>query len=393
MKKMKLFFAGDVLIRKGVSGELFLSEGLKKRFFECDHRSCNLEGPVIDSNCKKMKKAGPSISQGSGAIKYIKDSGFDLLNLANNHIMDFGKRGGELTKKEAAEMSLDTVGLRSDRSGSPYLVKDINGIRTAFFSVSENGFGCLESAEEYGYDYFMGEKLFSAIKKAAESCDFVVVNVHAGSELFTLPLPEQRSLYREYIDSGADIVIGHHPHVIQGVETYKGKKIYYSLGNFRMDEVDGEAWTGPEYLGLSVLVSVSVDEGGNACYTSENVFVKNDNGGLLEYEDQGFEEKCRLLKEESLKEYEKLIDDYCRREYRDLYKPLYYRGNVAGLWDRGFINKLKMTAKLWMNRINFDDVFLLHNIEIETHRWITQRAVKLYCELYGGSWGEEQQIL
>ena len=74
--------------------------------------------------------------------------------------------------------------------------------------------------------------LVDEIKKLREQCDYLVVYVHWGIERSERPEDYQRSLGKQYIDAGADVVIGSHPHVLQGVEYYKGKPIVYSLGNF-----------------------------------------------------------------------------------------------------------------------------------------------------------------
>ena len=74
--------------------------------------------------------------------------------------------------------------------------------------------------------------LLEEIKKAKETCDFLTVYVHWGIEKSTTPESYQRTLGQQYIDAGADLVIGSHPHVLQGIEYYKGKPIVYSLGNF-----------------------------------------------------------------------------------------------------------------------------------------------------------------
>ena len=87
--------------------------------------------------------------------------------------------------------------------------------------------------------------LLNEIKAAQGQCDYLVVYVHGGIERNTQPEEYQRTLARQYIDAGADLVVGSHPHVLQGIEYYKGKPILYSLGNFVFGSVISSDHDGP----------------------------------------------------------------------------------------------------------------------------------------------------
>jgi poly-gamma-glutamate capsule biosynthesis protein CapA/YwtB (metallophosphatase superfamily) len=159
------------------------------------------------------------------------DAGFDLLNTANNHSRDYGSAGFTNTQR-----ALDTAGLKHTGATNQITVVDVKGVKVAVLGFSSyagnNSLINLPSAKKI-------------VAKAAEQADLVVVQVHMGAEgaekshvkpgteMF---LGENRgnphAFSRAVIDAGADLVVGHGPHVVRGMEFYKGRLIAYSLGNF-----------------------------------------------------------------------------------------------------------------------------------------------------------------
>ncbi len=164
------------------------------------------------------------------------DLGVDLVTLANNHILDFGR--GPLTETLAAldGAGIAHVGAGEDLEAAKALATfEIEGKTLGFLGASRVIPEASWNASRYNSGVFTtydASQLVEEIKKAKESCDFVAVLVHWGIERNTLPEDYQKTLARQYIDAGADAVIGSHPHVLQGIEYYQGKPIFYSLGNF-----------------------------------------------------------------------------------------------------------------------------------------------------------------
>ncbi|WP_372635887.1 CapA family protein [Cohnella sp.] len=170
------------------------------------------------------------------ALEAVKDAGFDFLSLANNHTLDYGWQGLSDTMD-----ALDDAGLKHAGSGNddkeafePSYI-EVKGMSVAFVSVTrvvpvvewkadKNRPGV---AEAYSPD-----RAAAAIKEAKKNADLVVVMVHWGKERNDRPVAHQTDLAHRFVDAGADLVIGSHPHVLQGFESYKGKWIAYSLGNF-----------------------------------------------------------------------------------------------------------------------------------------------------------------
>ncbi|MDO4866215.1 MAG: CapA family protein [Clostridia bacterium] len=170
----------------------------------------NLEGPLTTST--KGKKHGFVFKGDPEYVKILTGSSVELCNVANNHTLDYGKAG----LKETAEV-LDAAGVGYCGYTKVYY-SEIKGVR-----VGALGFTWWE------HD---AKEIAEAVSAARPNCDLLIVNIHWGIEGDHRYHHKQGTLGRVAIDAGADLVIGTHPHVYQGIEKYKGKYIVYSLGNF-----------------------------------------------------------------------------------------------------------------------------------------------------------------
>lgn len=178
-------------------------------------------------------------------VEILKEMGVDIVSLANNHALDFGMEALMDTFSTLEEANIDYVGAghNLDRAKAPiyYTLGDktiayVAASRVVFamdWYASDNDPGMIGT-----YDPTL---LLSVIREAAENSDFVVVYVHWGVERTNYPVDYQKTLAKQYIDAGADAVIGCHPHVLQGLEFYKGKPIAYSLGNYWFNNTTREA--------------------------------------------------------------------------------------------------------------------------------------------------------
>ncbi|WP_309120103.1 CapA family protein [Paenibacillus sp.] len=241
--RVKLAFVGDVLLGEYV-GTLLERNGfdypyphVKGQLQGADLAIANLETSVTSFGGEKPGKKQYEFRSDPDALPAFKEAGFDLVNLANNHTLDFGPDALRDTMKHLEESDLLHVGAGEtiEEAYAPvYVEKD--GLRIAVFGftrvvpdvswkVDKNNFGLAHT-----YDYTEPVK---AIKKAAGEADLVVVMAHWGEERAQEPHPEKQvDLGRRFIDAGADLVVGSHPHVLQGFERYGGGWIAYSLGNF-----------------------------------------------------------------------------------------------------------------------------------------------------------------
>ena len=199
---------------------------------QADIAICNLEAPY-GTKGKPFKKKFTFLVP-PVCINGVKNAGFDVVAMANNHMMDYGPEPLKVTLA-----LLDSFGLARSGAGmnladarKPVIVER-NGIKVAFLSYSRvHPVQFWASAHKPGTAPAVEKFVAQDIKKARQQSDLVVVSFHWGAELMETPKKYQKDLAHLCIDSGADMVLGHHPHILQGLEIYKGKLIAYSLGNF-----------------------------------------------------------------------------------------------------------------------------------------------------------------
>jgi len=191
----------------------------------------NLECPLTVSK-RAIKKIGPNIKAHPDTAKLLKEAGFDMVTLANNHIYDFGRKGLVDTLETLNKNGLDFVGAGLDLSeAQKTYFKKINGIKLAIVNFAEVEFSCAD-AEHGGANPMDLIDNVRQIQKAREKSDHVIVIIHGGHVHYQYPSPNTLQRYRFYAESGASIVIGHHTHCLGGYELFEGVPIFYSLGNF-----------------------------------------------------------------------------------------------------------------------------------------------------------------
>ncbi|MDO8575649.1 MAG: CapA family protein [bacterium] len=240
---IKLIFVGDIMLSRSI-GKLMLENNdwnfpfLKIGDFlkNADLTIGNLESPISNNGIKVGSiysfRADPRVIEG------LKNSGFDILSFANNHVWDYGSEAFSDTLNILKQNSLDSVGagFTYEESHKP-LIKEIRGARIAFLSYTNllsSSLGLKDA--KYSVAFPDREQIKLDIEKAKSQADIVVVAFHWGEEYKTFHNLSQESLAHFVIDSGADLVIGHHPHVAQDLEKYKEGYIAYSLGNFVFDQ-------------------------------------------------------------------------------------------------------------------------------------------------------------
>jgi poly-gamma-glutamate capsule biosynthesis protein CapA/YwtB (metallophosphatase superfamily) len=233
-EQVKILFVGDMMfdrhIREAVgkygSGDYsYVLEPLKVKLSEYDLVAGNLEGPITENESTSVNtKIGESknfvFTFDQAVAKTLFENNIKLVNLGNNHILNQGAKGIEQTKQFLSDAGVEYFGDTGSGNGS-FIEKEINGIKLVFVS----------------YNYAAPDSELSSGKLPELSSDIVIVLPHWGTE-YKVGDPGEtvRVLARRFIDAGADAVIGTHPHVVQINEEYKGKKIYYSLGNFVFDQ-------------------------------------------------------------------------------------------------------------------------------------------------------------
>ena len=176
-------------------------------------------------------------------VKYLKDLGVDIVGLANNHTFDYGEESFMDTLKTLEDAKIPYVGAGRtlDQAKAPVYLES-NGVRIAYVAASRAEYTIYtpeatdtEPGILWCYD---NTRFLESIREAAENADYVIALPHWGVEHSTELEEAQTEGAHAYIDAGADAVIGAHPHILQGIEYYKGKPILYSLGNFWFDGYD-----------------------------------------------------------------------------------------------------------------------------------------------------------
>ena len=240
-------------IEKGDLDSLF---GSFKEIINDVHFSVtNLECPITNHTAPILK-SGPNIKGPTGSILGLKEIGFNLVTLANNHILDFGEDGVQDTIKLCHNNGINTVGAgESLEAARKFFIEEIQGRKFAFINLAENEF-CAATISSYGANPLNLATNYKDIQTAKKLADYVIVIAHGGREHYQLPTPNVRERYRFFIDAGADVVVAHHPHCVSGYESYNEGKIFYSLGNFIFDykvKYQKGDWT----EGMSVILKFS----------------------------------------------------------------------------------------------------------------------------------------
>lgn len=271
-QKLTMTMVGDVMMGRHVGevtkrhGADYLFRHVKPYFDASDYVSGNFEHPILKDDASKYEQTDKSIHlyTDMDAIHAVKNAGFTVMNLANNHLMDYGEEGLRDTLDVFDRYNMDYVGGGENRKEAKEHInyQDVNGVRVATLGFTDAFVeGTIATKDQNGLLSANPDVLFDMIEKAKNedhgNADLVVVNVHWGQEYDTEATPRQKALAKAMVDAGADIIIGHHPHVLQSFDVYKDGIIFYSLGNFVFDQ----GWTRTKD---SAMVQYNLTEDGKA---------------------------------------------------------------------------------------------------------------------------------
>lgn len=374
---LKLFACGDVV--NFATKQDFVDNTLTQIIQNSDIAICNFEAPIFHQDMKPIKKAGPHLYQSKESVQYLRDVGFNFVSLANNHIYDYGQKGIFATVQELKKFHLEFIGGGSTfEEAYKTTIIEKNGLKIGLLAGCENEFGCLyEEQNRGGYAWLFHERIEDNIRELKSKCDFVVLIAHAGVEDIDIPIKEWRDRYKRLCDVGVDVIIGHHPHVPQGYEKYENSLIFYSLGNFYFDTVSFENKSDDSY---SVVLEFEKDHD----VKFEIIYHKKINAQTcrVNKQDVSFDlDKLNILLHDG---YEKLNNEISVKLFSQYYYGYY--AHALGLPSKNMrlFEKIKwMTKKIFFaNRdIENRNLLLLHNIRIDSHRFLVQRALSLLSEV------------
>jgi len=262
-----ILFVGDLMFDRGIryyaeknGGNEFIFEKISDFLKNYDLVVANLEGPITDEKSISVSTA-PGAEKNyfftfdKSVAETLYNQNIKIVNLGNNHILNFGSKGLEATKRYLNEAGIDYFGAPGEKTN---IIKNIKGVKIGFINYNEFYENQLPVGDE--------------IKTLKSEADIVIVYCHWGIEYQKIPSEEQIKMARWFIDNGADLVVGSHPHVTQTTEEYKGKRIYYSLGNFIFDQYFNESVRN----GLGVVLKINNQT--KEIYFSEIYFYLDKNG-------------------------------------------------------------------------------------------------------------------
>ncbi|MEG3898498.1 MULTISPECIES: CapA family protein [unclassified Microcoleus] len=198
---------------------------------QADVAMVNLENPLTRSTLGRGKKQ-LNFKADPEAVKVLTAGGVDIVNLANNHAMDYEEPGLVETINTLNNAGIQHLGAGRDikEARRPDII-EVKGQRIAYLGYYDADLHAADQGKA-GTNPRRNNRVAEDIRALRGQVDWIVVNYHWGVELADYPGDWQIDLARFTIDQGADLVVGHHPHVLQGAEIYKGRPIVYSLGNF-----------------------------------------------------------------------------------------------------------------------------------------------------------------
>ena len=267
-KETSIVFTGDIgfdrYMERKWEDEDLLSQEILDFFHSADHVIANVEGALIEA----VDDGSRGIffhSMDPAATTLLQKIGADIWSIGNNHTMDAGAEGVISTRKIAADLGCRTIGagLNEAEASEPVYLEEAGGI--GMFCVSYMAECIPATATEPGiFRWDDLDYIARRIKEIKSKCRWCIVVSHGGEEFTSLPSPYTRDRYLKYLELGADLVVGHHPHVPENYELLpEGKAIFYSLGNFIFDTNYQRVHL---YTDLGVLLKLRFTE---ECFTFE----------------------------------------------------------------------------------------------------------------------------
>jgi gamma-polyglutamate biosynthesis protein CapA len=264
VREVRLGFVGDIMcgdsffslgsgVGSGIDrfGSEYLSAPIQSLFHQHDVVLGNIEGAISDVGRVEWSMRRRHMRGRGSVAGLLKQWGISIAHVANNHILEQGYPAAVDTVMNLKKAEIQVVGAgESDcfKGGLDVLRIDVDSSTFAFLAV------CLRD-EKYAYHWTGAmDAIDDAIRKCKSQGAFVTVSVHWGDEFIDRPNRNQIELADQWMSSGADLIVGHHPHVVQGMEWREGRLVAYSLGNFLFDHwFPDTQW--------SLMLSVRVREG------------------------------------------------------------------------------------------------------------------------------------
>ena len=371
---LDLLFTGDFFPHE-TSSSLILQKNFEALFNDflsvlhhADLAVTNLECPLTDKK-SPIKKSGPVLKAPPDTAEALKHGNIGVACLANNHIMDYGTEGLSDTLKHLDSAGIQHVGagLTLEQAMDPLIITR-KGLKIGIINVAEHEFSIAtdHSAGAAPIDEITN---YYQIRKARSAADLIILVLHGGHEMYPFPSPRMVKLYRFYADLGADVIIGHHPHVFSGYEVYKRVPIFYSLGNFLFDAPGRvKHW----YRGYAVYLKLSGNNISDIYLIPYSQFVNGHGISLL-----NIKEVAEF--NEDILRYNRIISD--EKSLNDQFKKYIceQRGNYLAVFlsmsrYKRRLLQLKFFRNLFFGRIRL--LRLLNQFRCQSHRDVMTETLK-----------------
>lgn len=271
--KTILGFTGDLAFSEHTKEFYKDKNHLDKQIYEFfnknDYNIINFESPITTST--KTEKGALAHRSDPEALEYIKQNIKNpVLSLANNHMMDFGPKGLLDTIKNVKSAKIKYLGAgKNEEEATNYIVLG-EEVKVGVIAFQYKDY-LIASSDSCGTAQDKHKKLIKQkVKELKSKVDWVVIVYHGGEEFINAPMPYTRKKLKKMLSWGADIVVAHHPHTVQGYEKFGKKMIFYSLGNFIFDTDFQRAQKGTD-RGICIKIEFTKDN-----YTFSNIYLKND---------------------------------------------------------------------------------------------------------------------
>lgn len=365
-------FRGVEAIANGVA----ISPEILKDIRNCDYNIVNLEAPVVDNpdTAKPIFKSGPNLHGSKETIRYLQQSGFQMVTLANNHFYDYGNTGVVDTLAACKQYGIYTVGGgRNIEDASQPQIVEIKGLKIGIVNICEHEFS-IANAKHGGANPIDPVANFYQIEALKPSVDRIILIIHCGTEHYHLPSLKTKRLCHYYADLGADAIVCHHAHQYSGYEVYKDTPIFYGLGNFYFDKGKKEysGWNEGYY------VTLEINDSGTAfsmhpytqCY-DEPVVSKMSEKGTSEFQTNVKHLNAVIANDEQLEtEFQNWADGHYRYYLSSTFTCV--SRLLKGLYRHHLLPP--MTSRK-------QEVALYNHIICESHRDILQRVIEQYLKI------------
>lgn len=309
----------DYLSGRGLEA---VSQEIIDLFSSCDivfgNLECTLPGePKVPSE--------PRVISSRDQITSLSHAGFHVVTLGNNHMFDCLEKGFQAVQDTLSGLKIPGIGAGTNRQEAfkPAVI-EAGGTQVVFLGCAAGTTGAKRFATDSGSGIAPMDMMHlkKEIRDLRTQVNHIIVSPHWGTERFRIPSPAQIQQGRAFIDAGASMVLGHHPHVLQGMELYRGCPVVYSLGNFLANPVyweDGDTMTWSRFERTSCIITADLGPRGVENIRQIPVF---DNGETVELDYSGWTEAC-IKQANDFLEKGVSTNRYKREKfYIELFKPI-----------------------------------------------------------------------